>query len=156
MSAGLIEHRGIVRRLEAGRAVVAMETGGCASCGHGGSCGIGRMAAGREATLLTLPVGPDVAVGDVVSVALPVGRLTLSALLGYLFPACATLFGAWLGDSLAGSDGAAALGAIAGFLGALVVARVAIGLAPVALAPVAQAIPLTSRFPVFSLEQEHD
>jgi sigma-E factor negative regulatory protein RseC len=55
-------------------------------------------------------------------------RLTFPAWLGYLFPAFAMVFGAWLGSSREGSDAATALGAIVGFLGALVVARVVIGL----------------------------
>ncbi|WP_374277968.1 SoxR reducing system RseC family protein [Azonexus sp.] len=154
MKPGLIEHRGIVQRVEGGRAVVAMETGGCSSCGHGSSCGIGRMAAGRAATLLTLPVGPEVQAGDTVCVALPADRLTRSALLGYLFPAFAMLLGAGLGAAFDGSDGATALGAIGGFLAALAVARVAIGLLP-GLMPAPQLISTTSRA-TFPLEQDHD
>ena len=42
MSAKMIEHRGIVQRVEAGQAMVAMETSGCASCGQGSSCGVGK------------------------------------------------------------------------------------------------------------------
>lgn len=49
MSAAPIEHRGVVQRVEGGLAIVAMETAGCASCGQGGSCGIGKMAVGRPA-----------------------------------------------------------------------------------------------------------
>ncbi len=130
MNTKMIEHRGIVQRVEAGKAIVAMETGGCSSCGHGSNCGIGQMAEGRAATLLTLPVSGDIKAGDLVSIGLPEGKLTLSAVFGYLFPAFAMLFGAWLGASLDGSDGATALGAIAGFLGALIIARTVIGLLP--------------------------
>lgn len=130
MSAKMIEHRGIVQRVEDGQAIVAMETAGCSSCGQGSSCGIGKMASGRPATLLTLPVSGDIKAGDLVSIGLPESRLTLSALLGYLFPAFAMLFGAWFGSVLDGSDGATALGAIVGFLGALAIARLVIGLIP--------------------------
>ena len=35
MSAPYIEHRGVVRRIEGGKAIVAMETGGCSSRLHG-------------------------------------------------------------------------------------------------------------------------
>ena len=151
MSTGMIEHRGIVQRVEGGQAIVAMETAGCSSCGQGSSCGIGKMASGRPATLLTLPVSGDVRAGDLVSIALPESKLSLSALLGYLFPAFAMLLGAWLGATLDGSDGATALGAIAGFLGALAVARVVIGLIP-GLMPAPQLIPISNDSPAFPKE----
>lgn len=151
MSAKMIEHRGIVQRVEGGKAIVAMETAGCSSCGQGSSCGIGKMAGGRPATLLTLPVGGDVKAGDLVLIGLPESRLTLSALLGYLFPAFAMLFGAWLGSLLEGSDGATALGAIAGFLVALAIARLVIGLAP-GLLPAPQLIPLSNHSNAFPKE----
>jgi len=151
MSAKMIEHRGIVQRVEGGKAFVAMETAGCSSCGQGSSCGIGKMAAGRPATMLTLPVGEGVKAGDMVAIGLPENRLTLSALLGYLFPAFAMIFGAWLGSALDGSDGATALGAIAGFLGALTIARIVIGLVP-GLMPAPQLIPISSQSSPFSKE----
>lgn len=149
MNTKMIEHRGIVQRVEGGKAFVAMETAGCSSCGQGSSCGIGKMAAGRPATMLTLPVSGDIKAGDMVTIGLPENRLTFSALLGYLFPAFALIFGAWLGSALDGSDGATALGAIAGFLLALTIARIAIGLVP-GLMPAPQ---LISTFP---LEKHHD
>jgi len=151
MSAHMIEHRGIVQRVDSGKAIVAMETAGCSSCGQGGSCGIGKMASGRPATLLTLPVTGDIKAGDMVMIALPASRLTFSALLGYLFPAFAMIFGAWLGSLPDGSDGATALGAIAGFLGALAVARVAIALVP-SLMPAPQLIPISNQSTAFPKE----
>lgn len=151
MSTNLIEHRGIVQRVEAGRAIVAMETAGCSACGQGASCGIGKMAAGRPATLLTLPVGAEVKAGDEVSIALPSGKLTLSAVLGYLFPAFAMIVGAWLGAALEGSDGATALGAMIGFLGALTIARLAIGLLP-GLLPAPRLIPISRQSTAFPKE----
>ena len=151
MSAKMIEHRGIVQRVEGGKAIVAMETAGCSSCGQGSSCGIGKMAGGRPATMLTIPVSGDIKAGDVVLIGLPESKLTLSALLGYLFPAFAMLIGAWLGAVLEGSDGATALGAIAGFLGALAIARVVIGLVP-GLMPAPQLIPLSNHSPAFPKE----
>ena len=151
MSTGMIEHRGIVQRVDGGKAIVAMETAGCSSCGQGSSCGIGKMASGRPATLLTLPVSGDVRAGDLVSIALPESKLSLSALLGYLFPAFAMLIGAWLGATLEGTDGATALGAIAGFLAALAIARLAIGLIP-GLMPAPQLIPISNDSPAFPKE----
>ena len=155
MSAGMIEHRGIIQRVEDGKAIVAMETAGCSSCGQGSSCGIGKMASGRPATLLTLPVSGDLKAGDFVLIGLPESKLTLSALLGYLFPAFAMIFGAWLGAALDGSDGATALGAIAGFLAALSIARVVIGLVP-GLLPAPQLIPISKQSPAFPKEYHHD
>ena len=40
------------------------------------------------------------------------------------------IFGAWLGATVDGSDGATAIGAIAGFVGALLVLRILVGLVP--------------------------
>lgn len=155
MTAPMIEHRGIVQRVNGGKAIVAMETAGCSSCGQGGSCGIGKMASGRPATLLTLPVSGDIKAGDMVLIGLPANRLTFSALLGYLFPAFAMIFGAWLGSLLDGSDGATALGAIAGFLGALAIARVVIGLLP-GLMPAPQLIPVSNQSHVSQQEFHHE
>ena len=155
MSAKMIEHRGIVQRVEAGQAMVAMETSGCASCSQGSSCGVGKMAAGRPATLLSLPVSGEIKAGDVVLIGLPENKLTLSALLGYLFPAFAMIFGAWLGARLEGSDGATALGAIGGFMVALAMARAAIVLMP-GLFPAPQLIPIHSQSNAFPKEQYHD
>ena len=151
MMRGMIEHHGIVQRVDGDAAIIAMETASCSSCGQENSCGIGKMASGRPATLLTLPVSGDIRAGDLVSIALPVSKLSLSALLGYLFPAFAMLFGAWLGAALDGSDGATALGAIAGFLGALAVARIVIGLVP-GLMPAPQLIPISNDSPAFTKE----
>ena len=146
MSARMIEHRGIVHRVDGGKAIVAMETAGCSSCG------IGKMASGRPATMLTIPVSGDIKAGDLVLIGLPESKLTLSALLGYLFPAFAMLLGAWLGSSIEeGSDAATALGAIAGFIAALVIARIAIGLVP-NLMPVPQLIPVSKQSPTFRQE----
>ena len=152
MRAKMIEHRGVVQRIDGSKAVVAMETAGCSSCGQGSSCGIGKMASGRPATLLTIAVSGDIKAGDFVLIGLPESKLTLSALLGYLFPAFAMLLGAGLGSTIEdGSDAATALGAIAGFVAALVIARVVIGLVP-NLMPVPQLIPVSKQSPTFPQE----
>lgn len=155
MSAHLIEHRGIVQRIEGGKAIVAMETAGCSSCGQGGNCGIGKMASGRAATLLSLPATANLKAGDVVCITLPQSRLTLSALLGYLFPAFAMLLGAGLGATLQGSDAATAVGGIAGFLGALAIARIVIGLIP-GLLPAPQLIPVSNQSHASQQEFHHE
>jgi len=137
MNARMIEHRGIVQHVEGGKAIVAMET------------------AGRPATLLTLPASACLKAGDLVSIALPESRLTLSALLGYLSPAFAMMLGAWLGSLLDGSNAATALGAIAGFLAALAIARIVIGLVP-GLLPAPQLIPLSSHSNLSQQEFHHE
>lgn len=155
MSGKIIEHRGIVQRVEDGQAVVAMETAGCASCGQSSGCGVGKLAGNRPALLLTLPVRGEIKAGDLVNVGLPASRLTVAALFGYLFPAFAMLAGAGLASFLDGSDGATALGAMAGFLGALAIARVAVGLLP-GLMPAPQLLPLSSHSPSFHQEPHHE
>ncbi|MBI4741828.1 MAG: SoxR reducing system RseC family protein [Betaproteobacteria bacterium] len=154
MVANSIEHRGVVRCVEGGKAVVAMEAAGCASCRHGTACGIGRMAGGR-ATLLTLPAGGGIAPGDRVIIALPESRLTVSALLGYLFPALSMLVGAGFGASLDGSDEATALGAIVGFFGALGIARLALWTVP-GLLPAPQLIPAPGHSHLSQEEFHHE
>ncbi len=143
---GMIEHRGIVHHVADGRAVVAMETSGCGGCGHGSSCSIGQLAEGRAATLITLPATPGLRPGDSVRIGLPASKLTLSALFGYLFPAIAMLLGAGLGSSWQGSDGGTALGAIIGFLAALIIARLAISHLP-GLMSAPQLLPTTTPTP---------
>jgi sigma-E factor negative regulatory protein RseC len=155
MSAKIIEHRGLVQRVEGGKAIVAMETTGCGSCGQGSSCGIGRMASGRAATLLTLSVGANVKVGDRVSIALPESHLTLSALFGYLFPALAMLLGAGVGATLQGSDEATAIGAMLGFLSALAITRTLIGRLP-GLMPTPQLISLPTPSSLSQQEFHHE
>lgn len=130
MNADMIEHRAIVQRIEGDRVIVAMETAGCGSCAQGSQCGIGQLSAGRSATLLTLPLTQSLQVGDTVTVGLPGGGLKFSALLGYLFPALAMLLGAGIGAFGIGSDAATAFGALCGFAGALILARIVIGLFP--------------------------
>ena len=158
MNSRLIEHRGIVQRVEGGKAVVAMETGGCASCGQSSGCGVGKMAGDRPAILLTLPVSAEIKPGDVVAIGLPASRLTLSALLGYLFPAFVMMLGAALGMAVEGSDAAAALGAMGGFLGAMLILRILISLMPDLMpTPQLSPIPLAPAASTLSpLEFHHD
>jgi sigma-E factor negative regulatory protein RseC len=151
----MIEHRGIVQRIEGGKVFVAIEVAGCTSGGQSGACGIGQMASGLPVTLLSLPVGTNIKVGDMVMVGLPASRVTLSALLGYLFPAIAMIVGAWFGAVSDGTDGATALGGISGFLASLVLARVAIALVP-SLLPSPQLISATNQSHVSQQEYHHE
>jgi len=151
MRAGMIEHWGMVQHVDAGLATVVVERTACGVCGHGGHCGMGKHAVGGQAAVLSLPAPSGLKAGDFVNVGLPEAKLTLAALFGYLFPALATLAGALLGISLAGSESATALGAAVGFIGSLVIARVAITFTP-GLSPRPQFIPVSSLSPHFSQE----
>ncbi|MER2518346.1 MAG: SoxR reducing system RseC family protein [Candidatus Accumulibacter phosphatis] len=150
----MIEHRAVVQRVEGGRAILAINLAACASCSQGG-CGIGKMGGGRP-TLLTLPVSGPLRAGDMVVVALPESRLSVAALIGYLFPVLAMLLGAGSAVSLDGSDAAAGLGAIAGLVVALSLGRLLIGRLP-GLMPSPQLIRLVHQHRISSLSsQEFD
>lgn len=155
MSAATIEHRAVVQQVEDGNALLALALSGCASCGASGGCGVGRMAGGRDALLLSMPVGEHIRAGDVLIVALPESRLTGAALTGYLMPLLAMLFGAGCGSLLGGSDAATALGAVFGFLGALAVGRLLAGRLP-GLLPTPRLVRLASHsgFPLEELQHE--
>ena len=145
MRSGLIEHWGMVKQIDHGLATVVIETTSCGACGHGGHCGIGRLAAGKMAALLNLPATDGLKAGDFVNVGVPASGLSLAAVFGYLFPALATLAGALVGMLSAGTDGATAIGAAAGFAGSLVVARIALSFTP-GLSPRPQLIPPSATF----------
>lgn len=147
----MIEHWGMVQRINDGVATVVVETTACAVCGHGSHCTICRIAGGRQAALLTLPAAHGLKAGDFVNVGLPESRLSLAAMLGYLFPALAVAVGAAIGLAAGGTDSATALGAAAGFLGSLVVARIAITFTP-GLSPRPQLIPHSPLSAPFSQE----
>lgn len=126
----LIHHPGSVRRIVAGQALVAVAASGCASCGHGAACGIGKLAGGRAETLLALPATPGLRAGDAVQLELREAQLTRAALVGYLLPVLLIVAGALLGQALgeklgAGGtvDGIAALGAVAGLALGLLLTR---------------------------------
>ena len=76
---------------------------------------------------------------------------TLLILLGYLSPALAMLLGAGIGAAINGGDGAPALGAIAGFLVALSIARMAIPLFS-ERRPATRMIPLSNQSRTFRQE----
>ena len=151
MPARMIDHWDIVKAIDNGRATVVVETTACGTCGHGGHCGVGRAAHGLPATTLQLPAEDGLRVGDFVHVGLPESGLSLAALVGYLFPALATLLGAFAGYFSGGGDAAMAIGAGAGFLASLVVARIAIAFTP-GLSPAPRIIPPSALSPTFPQE----
>lgn len=147
----MIEHWGMVRRIANGRATVVVETTACSVCGHGGHCCICKSADGALATMLDLPAAHGMKEGDFVNIGLSESGLSLAALLGYLFPALATLVGTLAGVLTGGGDSAMALGAAAGFVASLVVARIAIAYTP-SLSPSPQLIPISNQYSAFHKE----
>lgn len=111
---GVLIHQGVVLAVDSGRARIAVDTGGCASCGHGGSCGIGRLAAARRRTVVEVAATGAWRPGTRVSLQLDEAQLALGAVLGYLLPALGLLAGALAGDALGGTDASVAAGAAAG------------------------------------------
>ena len=126
--------RGTVLAIRDGKATVylnaAPSVGGCNACVHGSSCGIGQLSAvGKRRAKpergihVHLDAPPDIRAGDQVGLLAPKTRLSLLALLGYVFPAFALLVGAALGQTFYGSDEFTALFALLAFLLALSLVR---------------------------------
>jgi sigma-E factor negative regulatory protein RseC len=138
----MITHAGEVRSVAEGRALIAVATSGCSSCGHLGGCGIGKLAGNRRETLIALPSLPGLAAGDAVNLELDEAQVTRAALRGYLLPALLMVIGAILGQIVGekvgvtvgnplfgtggtalGVDVTAALGAVCGMASGLLLAR---------------------------------
>ena len=118
----MMEHTGIVEKIEAGRITVAVALDGCATCGHGSSCGMAALSRRQSAARMDFPAPSGVCAGDVVTLTLPTHQGGLFPLLGYFLPALALVIGAALGSS-GGSDGSTALGALCGFALAMLLIR---------------------------------
>ena len=116
-------HIGIVQRISGGTAHVAIATGGCGGCGQKRGCSIGRLGGARQETLLALTAPHGVAPGDQVTVELTSQRLVSAALAGYLLPATTLIMGAIAASAATRSDAGAALGALAGLVGGVLLAR---------------------------------
>lgn len=142
-----LAHSGSVRRIADGRAFVAVATAGCSSCGHGGSCGIGKIAGNRRESLVAVPA-EGLRIGQRVTLELDEAQLTRAALFGYFLPALLLIIGALLGESFgakvdAGStlsmpDAAntyAALGALAGLFVGILLGRLRAPLMPRLVVP---------------------
>jgi sigma-E factor negative regulatory protein RseC len=129
----MIAHAGRVRRIDGARALVAVATSGCSSCGHVSGCGIGKLAGQRRETLIALPTLPGLSAGDAVTLELDEAQVTRAALLGYLLPAVCLIAGALLGEKVGARETAdvlAALGAVAGLVLGLAITRLRRPLTP--------------------------
>lgn len=118
-----IEHEGVVRSVIGGRALIAVQTGGCSGCGHQSGCGLARLAGNRSQALINLAVDENVRPGARVSLTLSEGRMSQGALVGYFLPALAMVVGAGVGFGTLGSDAAAAAGMALGLGVGLVLTR---------------------------------
>lgn len=87
--------------------------------------------------------------GDKVTLQLAPEYMTYTLLLGYLFPTLALLVGAGFAREVFQTEGAAALGAIAGFLIALLLARLAVPF-------VCRMIPAPRVIPLSPMELHHE
>ena len=118
-----VEHVGIVETVAAGRIRIAVKLDGCASCGHGSSCGMAALTRQQSTTSMEFAAPPGINPGDTVTLTMPANGMGRFALLGYLLPAVALVIGAALGSTIGDSDGATAIGAMLGFSIALFAAR---------------------------------
>lgn len=121
---GSVSHEGVVESVTRGVARIRVATGGCSSCGHATGCGIGRLAAGRQATVIQATAPAGLREGQRVSLDIDTGSVTVGAVLGYLAPALAILVGAAAGQAATGMDAGAAAGAALGCCGGLAFIRV--------------------------------
>ncbi len=89
-----------------------------------GACGARKACQGDAAArVFALPIVPGVEAGSDVSLALEDHRLILSAVLAYLLPATACVFGAVIGQALGHANLAAFAGAVLGLCAGLLPAR---------------------------------
>lgn len=99
----------------------------CERCARGKGCGggvIGKLVFRRQPVLeLDLPGLADYAVGQRVELSVPAQRVMKLAALVYLIPLAGVLIGALCGHWLLGSDAAAIVTSIAGFVASIWVLR---------------------------------
>lgn len=119
----MIEHEGIVQSVKDGKAIVSVQTGGCSGCSHQSGCAMGRITGGQDATEMEIAVDASIQPGMRVILSLPEERMILATLLAYLLPTLAVLLGSGIAYSEWGSDGATAIGALAGLLSGVLLTR---------------------------------
>lgn len=154
---GMIEHEAIVSFVKDGRATLAVNTGGCSSCGHSSGCGLGKLAKGNASSSTTMVVdAPEgLMAGEHVTLQLPSEHMTYTVLLGYLMPALGLLIGSGVAMEIYQTDGAAALGAIVGFLFTLFIARLAVPFVS-RLMPAPRVVPSSNISNLSPMELHHE
>ncbi len=116
-----VERSGKVVGFKQGLAQIRMEPdpSGCSGCGSRATCDSGSSALKD----VHLPMPEGTRIGDCVMLSMPSSSVALAAVLGYLLPPFFLLLGAIGADTFYGGDAAAVLGAIAGFVSGLLLAR---------------------------------
>ena len=111
------------------RAIVAVRAAACPRCAAGKGCGAGVFSAGSKDREVEaqVPHGLDVAVGDVVELALAPNNILRAAKIVYGYPMAGAIAGAALAWGLGFGDTAAALSALVGLLGGLAAGRRRLG-----------------------------
>ena len=122
----MIEIRVRIVSTSAGTAwVEATEAGGCSACQSKSSCGVsglGRFFSSRRQPV-AVACDADARPGQELTLAVEEGDLLRAGLLAYLLPALLAVLGASLGDHFWRGDAASALGALAGVVLGLAIAR---------------------------------
>ena len=147
----MIEHSAVVQFVKNGRATLSVSTDGCSSCGHSSGCGLSKLVKNDADSTTTMVVDDceGLHAGDKVTLQLAPEHMTYTVLLGYLFPTLALLVGSGVAMEVFQTDGAAALGAIAGFLIALLLARLAVPF-------VSRMMPAPRVIPLSPMELHHE
>lgn len=110
--------------VESGFAWLEIEpTAGCDSCAAKSGCGVPKAANSGSKRRFRLEDHFDAVVGDRIVVGIPESALLNASALAYAIPIVAMVVAALLADALGGSDGVAALAAVAGLVGGLLFAR---------------------------------
>jgi len=117
----MIERPGRVIAIHAEVMDVRVDTAAAAACSH---CASKKTCNGdKDHQFISLPLQPDVHMGDEVILSIPERTVNISALLIYLLPALSLLLGAALGEGIRHSNPAAMLGALLGLIAGLCAAR---------------------------------
>jgi sigma-E factor negative regulatory protein RseC len=118
----MMQTRGRVETIADGIAAVRVEAiSACGSCRSKAGCATG--AAASSTRLVQVDATAAMHTGDEITLQMESGTVAGGALFGYLMPALAVLLGAIAGSVLYGSDSAAALGAGAGLVIAIIALR---------------------------------
>jgi sigma-E factor negative regulatory protein RseC len=127
----MVDAAGAITAIDGEHAIVVMDETGCGRCHEEGGCGgnnLGKMFCSTPRTFRVLNPG-NALVGDRVRVVIGAGAVRRSALLAYVVPLLALFGGALGGSALADEPGAIA-GAIGGVLLAWLALRHAQGRTP--------------------------
>lgn len=120
----MVEGIARVVAIDGGRVWLEAETtGACASCSAKAGCASGDKSSRRVPRRFAMNNDFDGRIGDRIVVGIPEGALLRASATAYLLPLLAMLAAAVMAEHLGGGDAVAALAAVAGLVGGLVLAR---------------------------------